>query len=323
MTVRKGASHKNKILMVFVFIGSVLVILAGCLLIVLLPSKKDMTAKSSDGSQNTFEKKNKLPSDQEQFLDAMLGDIKIELSFGKSVERLDFNSIRDWLSVENDGGDYKCLVSDSDLYEYAQGLAQKYNTFVTRITFTTEAGDEMTLDNMGTGWLFDSDYAAETLRDHIVSGESLSLDLTDRSKESNKWWLRVCADYDAVSLKGDCYAEVSISKQHMWVYKNGKVILDSPVVTGSPSENTETPKGAFIIYEKKSPATLYSTEYITEVSYWMAFYDDIGFHDATWQESFGGDTYLSNGSHGCVNLPIDFAEKLYGAVYKNMPVYVY
>ena len=60
------------------------------------------------------------------------------------------------------------------------------------------------------------------------------------------------------------------------------------------------------------------------VTYWMAFEGNgIGFHDATWQDSFGGDTYLDNGSHGCVNLPLSFAEELYSSVYLYMPVYVY
>ena len=324
MTEGTGISHKHKILMAFVFICSVLVILAGCLLIVVLPSKKDITAKNSDGNQTfSAKKRERLSSEQAQFIDDLLGDITIELSFGKSVEELDLNSIEDWLSVEKTGNEYKCLVSDTDLYEYTQGLAKKYNTFVNHIDFTTKDGDKVTLDNMGTGWLFDSDYAADMLRNYIVTGESVSLDLTNRSKESNKWWLRVCADYEAVNLKGDSYAEVSISQQHMWVHKNGKIILESPVVTGDPNYGLDTPKGAFIIYEKKSPATLYGPGYITEVSYWMAFFDDIGFHDATWQDSFGGDIYIYNGSHGCVNLPLDFSEKLYGVVYKYMPVYVY
>ncbi len=323
MTNGAGASYKNKIITVFVFICSVIVIAAGCLLIFMLPSKKDMSANDTDGSQTSSDSSKKLPSEQEQFLDDLLGDISISLTFGKSTEKLDFNSIRDWISVESAGSGFKCAVNDAELYDYTKGLANKYNTFVNRITFTNVYGEDVTLDNMGTGWVFDSDYAAEMIRQYITTGESVSLDLTNRSRESNKWWLRVCADYNAIQLKGDCYAEVSISKQYVWIHKNGKVILESPVVTGNANEGHDTPKGAFIIYEKKSPATLYGPGYITEVSYWMAFFDDIGFHDATWQESFGGDTYLYNGSHGCVNIPLSFAEKLYDVVYKNMPVYVY
>ena len=36
------------------------------------------------------------------------------------------------------------------------------------------------------------------------------------------------------------------------------------------------------------------------------------FHDAGWQEKFGGDWYVEHGSHGCINLPPDKAEELHG-----------
>ena len=42
--------------------------------------------------------------------------------------------------------------------------------------------------------------------------------------------------------------------------------------------------------------------YETYVRYWMPFtYQGHGFHDADWQTAFGGSTYQSYGSHGCVN----------------------
>ena len=323
MSEKKASSQQKRIALGFAFVCSVLLIIAGCLLIFIIPAANSSALFNPDGKQNQEEKSDpKLSSEAEKYLHDLLCDTSIELSFGGSVEKLDYNNTKSWVTAEKDGSGFRCVVSDSKLYEYTEMLADKYNTFESRITFTNSSGKETTLDNMGNGWVFDSDYAADMIRSYLVNGESADLDLTDRSRESNKWWLRVCADYDAVSKKGDCYAEVSIDQQYMWVYKNGKVILKSDIVTGSP-DGHDTPKGAYIIYEKKSPATLYGPGYVTDVSYWIAFIDDIGFHDATWQTSFGGTTYLYNGSHGCVNLPLDFAEKLYKTVYKNMPVYVY
>ena len=43
--------------------------------------------------------------------------------------------------------------------------------------------------------------------------------------------------------------------------------------------------------------------YEQPVTYWMPFNGGIGFHDADWQPYFGGDRYLTGGSHGCINLP--------------------
>ncbi len=49
-------------------------------------------------------------------------------------------------------------------------------------------------------------------------------------------------------------------------------------------------------------------EYETPVKYWMPFNGGVGFHDASWQTTFGGSSYQTNGSHGCVNMPYDVAE---------------
>ena len=55
----------------------------------------------------------------------------------------------------------------------------------------------------------------------------------------------------------------------------------------------------------------------------MPFNGGIGFHDATWRGSFGGDIYVWGGSHGCVNMPYYNAEELFYEVEEGMPVIVY
>ena len=46
----------------------------------------------------------------------------------------------------------------------------------------------------------------------------------------------------------------------------------------------------------------------------MAFYGGYGMHDASWRTEFGGDIYLENGSHGCINLPPEAAPLIYDAM---------
>ena len=46
----------------------------------------------------------------------------------------------------------------------------------------------------------------------------------------------------------------------------------------------------------------------------MPIYGAVGLHDATWRWSFGGDIYTYNGSHGCVNLPLNTAAYIYNNV---------
>lgn len=38
--------------------------------------------------------------------------------------------------------------------------------------------------------------------------------------------------------------------------------------------------------------------------------DAEGFHDACWRSQFGGDIYLTNGSHGCVNMRLEDVQVL-------------
>ena len=33
--------------------------------------------------------------------------------------------------------------------------------------------------------------------------------------------------------------------------------------------------------------------------------DGVGLHDASWRKKFGGDIYLTDGSHGCINMPYE------------------
>ncbi|MCG4788367.1 L,D-transpeptidase, partial [Roseburia faecis] len=55
---------------------------------------------------------------------------------------------------------------------------------------------------------------------------------------------------------GNTYAEVSISDQHVWFYKDGKCVFDASVVTGKHSSGDDTPKGVWYIMYKQRNTTL-------------------------------------------------------------------
>ena len=43
--------------------------------------------------------------------------------------------------------------------------------------------------------------------------------------------------------------------------------------------------------------------------------NSIGFHDATWQSSFGGNRWRNGaGSHGCLNISYNAAQSLWGII---------
>jgi len=251
-------------------------------------------------------------------------NMTIRLSFGTSQEVADVDTISKWIDVKSQGdGTYKLAPNEKAITEYVKYLADTYNTFSSPKLFVTHDGVSIEIPTSYYGWLLDDEYAVEELKKILEAKKSVEIDLTDRSEESDKWWMRVAVAYDINKYYGNTYAEVSIDQQHMWMYVDGEVMLETDVVTGNPSYGNDTPKGAFrLIYQERN-ATLKGPGYSTQVAYWMVFADDVGFHDATWQPYFGGDLYKWNGSHGCVNMPIDKAGELYELVFPGMPVFVY
>ena len=127
----------------------------------------------------------------------------------------------------------------------------------------------------------------------------------------------------------DTYIEVDLSRQHMWYYKDGELLISSDIVTGRLSENALTNKGVGSILSKDRNSKLKGidfdgSDYETPVHYWMPIgWDGEGFHDAYWRSSFGGNIYINNGSHGCLNMPPSQAAKLFELVEINTPVVVY
>ena len=115
---------------------------------------------------------------------------------------------------------------------------------------------------------------------------------------------------------------VSIDSQTLYYYKDAKLVFSTPIVTGKlyPKSHA-TPEGTFYINGKARDVHLRGyeddgvTEYDSFVYYWMPFKGHVyGLHDATWRSSFGGSIYQYNGSHGCVNMPLSQAKRLYELV---------
>ena len=116
---------------------------------------------------------------------------------------------------------------------------------------------------------------------------------------------------DCNTLTGT-YVVVDISSQKMYLYNDLDLILESDVVTGK----TETPTdiGDFKIRSMEKNRTLIGPDYEAFVKYWMGYNGGEGLHDASWKSHFGGNIYITRGSHGCVNLPEKVAKELYDNV---------
>ncbi len=253
-----------------------------------------------------------------------IADVTITLTFGESTESADISKVMTWLYVSETYDGYSLAANTDALSEYAVALSEKYDTAGEPIDFETTDGETITLTG-DYGWKLDTEYAAQTLGTLAAEGTSVSYNLTDHSAESEMWWEYTAVSYGTVGSEyyGDSYAEVCVSSQHMWLYSGGEVAMESDVVTGNPSVGHDTPTGAFRVRALRTDTTLNGEDYSVDVAYFIVFADDVGFHDAVWQPYFGGDWYCTNGSHGCVNMPLDAIEEMYGLVRMGMPVFVY
>ena len=204
------------------------------------------------------------------------------------------------------------LCDDSFLDSYIEAIDDNFNTQGRQHLFKTHAGDIITVNGGTFGDLVDNNAELAQLKQLFAKCESD----TDRFPV-----------YETdMNENIQTYVEVSIDEQHAWYYKDGEVALESDCVTGCVAKHNNTPKGYWYVDYIQNGRTLYPKGATkgSWVNKWMRFTPDgCGLHDASWRSSFGGQIYKNNGSHGCVNLPKDFAYALFEEAYIGLPVIVY
>lgn len=230
-------------------------------------------------------------------------------TFGNSKEVLDGDRIHQWLTVNG----VEVSLDTSQVAAYVKELASKYNTAYKSKTLKTSYGNTVTITGGNYGWRINQDKETAAVTEIIKAGEQQ----TREPEYSQKAASHGANDY------GDTYVEINLTAQHIFFYKDGKLLVESDLVSGNESKGWSTPAGAYPLTYKQRDATLTGEDYKTPVSYWMPFNGGIGLHDATWRSSFGGELYKNGGSHGCVNLPPSVAKTIYENISAGMPVLCY
>ena len=234
-------------------------------------------------------------------------NVTVTYKFGDKTEVLSGETIHDWISVNAD----KTIGLDRDkVAAYVKSLADKYNTAYKKKTLKTSYGKEVTISSGFYGWRINQSAETDELYGIIRSGESQTREPIYSQKANSHG----ANDY------GNTYVEINLTAQHLFFYKDGKLLVESDFVSGNSSKGYDTPPGAYPITYKERNATLKGEDYRTPVDYWMPFNGGIGFHDADWQPYFGGDRYLTGGSHGCINLPPENAGQLYSLIQYDVPI---
>lgn len=244
----------------------------------------------------------------------------LTMDFGTDrKEVLDKNTLKDWVAEAEDGS---FSIDEEKVKEYVAGLAKKYDTVNSKRTFTTTAGNTVTLTPGDYGWEIDQSGTESNLMQAINDGTQGDFEIVYTSTALSR------NENDI----GNSYVELSLSDQHFWVYVDGKQVMDSEVVTGCRNKGTETPQGVYKVKGKTTDYTMRGEKnssgnwsYQVHCNYWIPFAaeDTIGFHDLTTRSDWSSTAYLDNGSHGCVNTPLDKVKELYDIVSYKFPVVIY
>lgn len=242
-----------------------------------------------------------------------IANMTAQLQIENKTVTISKQDLTSWVNYANG----KITVSQAGLTAYVAQLNKKYATYQKTRKFKSTKQGTVSVSGGIYGWSIYSSAEVASLSKAIAAGKSFKKDIIYRGSGYHK---------DGSDI-GSTYVEVDTKNQHEYYYKNGKLTLDSPVVTGKPDGHS-TPTGVYYVWDKERNKTLSGKNsdgsiYKSPVSYWMAVdYTGVGLHDAPWQPTFGGDWYKEHGSHGCVNNPPSFIAKLYPEVSLGTPVII-
>lgn len=239
--------------------------------------------------------------------------MKVTYAMGGGItEVLDSQTINSWMTLS---GTLEPVFDREQIAAWVAQLAASYDTIGTWQPFVTSLGETVYVEARTYGWQINQEQETEELYQILLAGQPME---------------RSPVYYESAITRGDndignTYVEIDYTNQRMWYYKDGTLVVDTPVVTGCVANGTESPEGIFCLVGKSENEILKGEDYETPVNYWMPFYGGVGIHDAdSWRgSSYGGTIYQYSGSHGCINTPTVNAALIYQNIETGTPIICY
>ena len=230
-----------------------------------------------------------------------------------STYTLDANTMKDWV-YQNDDGKYEIDI-DGNVKNSVDELNKKARYLLTSTKFkATDLGEISVSFGRKTYANINEEAEIARIKEKLGSAEKVKFEPKYKS----------LPDYTNLST----YVELDLTRQRVWMYVNGKCVVNTPCVTGNVAGGYSTPAGIYYLTYKTTDTYLEGyngdgSKYKSHVNFWMPFNGGIGFHDAAWRSTFGGKIYMTNGSHGCVNLPYNAAKTIYQYINTSIPIILY
>lgn len=238
--------------------------------------------------------------------------------FGDCEEIVDASVTSKWILLDEsmnfvmdeNGG---LVLNEQAVADYIAALAQKYDTYGLERRYETYTGKTVTVNGGIYGNQLDQEaecaYLTQAFYEHNTA---------DRQPEYIQKAL-----FQGSDDVGPDYIEVNMTEQVLYYVKGGELFLKTDIVSGNIRSGHRTPSRICYVQGKYRNTVLRGPGYASFVYYWVPVYKAIGIHDATWRNRFGEEIYLTNGSHGCVNVPLEQMELIYADIEKGLPVILF
>lgn len=213
-------------------------------------------------------------------------------------------------------GNFK--LDEEKIFNWVDTLCEKYDTLDKVRSFQSTRGDIIEVQPGNYGTLLNKDAEKEYLVQNLLSDE-----LHNGTEVRHIPEYIVSAFSRGVNDIGDTYIEADLTLQHMYYYVDGELVLDTDMVSGDIKTGNGTEEGCFYIENKEEGRYVLGYNFTSFANYWLPFSDDCGINDSNWRDEYGGDIYLTSGSHGTLNVPLEFAQTLYNLVEIGTPVVVF
>lgn len=227
---------------------------------------------------------------------------------------LDRAELFNWVSTGEDGS---IVVDREKAAEWVRNMAYETDTFGLEKDFTTSYGRTITLQGGGDyGYCIDQEATTDQLIQFIQEAQTVTTEPV---------YLYTALDRRGNTI-GNSYVEICISTQTLWLYWEGQLITSTPVITGCDVKGYSTPSGSVWAIDGKKMDWNFTTFPNAWSTWWMPFNDQVGLHDASWQDPSYYQIpgfYVENGSHGCVNIPDAPMEQIFKYMEIGYPVVVY
>lgn len=261
-----------------------------------------------------------------------LSTMEINFDFTYAQEKLNSNTIKSWVTITPDGKTFD--VDEDKAMKFVEKMAKKYDTYGKARKFkSTKRGVITVPKGEGCyGWWIDQEKTKDLIvkmikqcKSDVVKPVYFVNPDSQYSYTCNEKWRTKGKDY------GNTYVEVDLSAQYLWFYKNGKKVMETPIVSGYLYDSgRKTPPGVYKLWIKELSKTLVGTggySYSSFVNYWNNISTiGVGLHDASWQGgNFNSSKVKSStwASHGCINMPYEKAQYVYNNVPYGTPIFMY